>query len=56
VGTEGLGYVIFVPSADVVLLHRERAQHIAEALVGGLDLLVLEDARLRWCWCYEVGG
>ena len=33
-GTEELGDVIFVAARDVVLVHRERAEHIARALIG----------------------
>ena len=39
---EELGDVRFVPSAEVVLVHRERAEHIAEVLFGGRDVVLLE--------------
>ena len=39
---EELGDVIFVASAYVVLVHREHAQHIAEALLGGRDVVLLD--------------
>jgi hypothetical protein len=40
---EEFGDVRFVPSAEVVLVHAERAEHIARALLGGSDVLVLEE-------------
>jgi len=39
---EEVGDVIFVPSAHVVLVHRERAEHIAD-LLGGRDGVLLEE-------------
>lgn len=42
--SEALGDVLFMPEADTVLVHRERAEHIAQTLFGGRDVLVLEDA------------
>ena len=41
---EELGHVRFHPSAGVVLVHRKRAENIAAALLGGRDVLMLEDA------------
>ena len=42
---EELGDVVFVSERGVVLVHRERAEHIARMLVvGGRGVLVLEDA------------
>ena len=32
------------PTADIVLVHRQRAPHVAEALLGGRDVVVLEEA------------
>jgi hypothetical protein len=39
---EELGDVIFVAARDVVLVHRERAEHIARALGGGPDVAQLD--------------
>src|SRR4030095_2917204 len=39
-----LGFAILMPPGDAVFVHRERAEHIARALIGGGDVLVLEDA------------
>jgi hypothetical protein len=41
---EELGDVRFLPDAGAVLIHRKRAEHIARTLLGGRDVLVLEDA------------
>jgi hypothetical protein len=38
--SEELGDVRFVSDAGVVLVHRERAEHIARALLGGSNALV----------------
>ncbi len=32
------------PAADTVLVHRQRAPHVTEALLGGRDVVVLEEA------------
>ena len=42
--TEELGDVVFISERRVVLVHRERAEGIAAALLGGRDVLMLEDA------------
>ena len=41
---EELGAVHFLPPAGIVLVHRKRAENIAAALLGGRDVLMLEDA------------
>jgi hypothetical protein len=41
---EGLGDVVFISERGVVLVHRKRAEGIAAALLGGRDVLMLEDA------------
>ena len=40
----GIAFAILMPPGDAVFVHRERAEHIARALIGGGDVLVLEDA------------
>jgi hypothetical protein len=40
----GIAFAILMPPGDAVFVHRERAEHIARALIGGGDGLVLEDA------------
>jgi hypothetical protein len=41
---EELGDVVFISECGVVLVHRERAEGIAVALLGGRDVLIMEDA------------
>ena len=41
---EDLGDVVFISERGVVLVHRERAEDIAVALLGGREVLMLEDA------------
>jgi len=41
---EELGDVVFISARGVVLVHRERAEDIAVVLLGGRDVLLLEDA------------
>ena len=41
---EDLGDVMFISERGVVLVHRERAEDIAVALLGGRDVLMLEAA------------
>jgi hypothetical protein len=41
---EHRGDVVFASERGVVLVHRERAEHIARTLIGGREVLVLEDA------------
>jgi hypothetical protein len=43
--SEELGDVRFVSDAGGVLVHRERAEHISRALLGGSNALVLEEVR-----------
>ena len=40
----GIAFAILMPPGDAVFVHRERAEHIARALIGGGDVLVIEDA------------
>src|SRR5688500_13407352 len=41
---EERGDVRCCPAADIILVHRERAENIAAALLGGRDVLMLEAA------------
>ena len=41
---EDVGDVVFISERGVVLVHRKRAASIAAALLGGRDVLMLEDA------------
>ena len=39
-----MGGVVFVAARGVVLVHRERAEHIARMLLGGRNVQLLDDA------------